>query len=229
MLSRRDTWLSDLFRRGGEQTNLRVKEGEAARWAGSVPLQAASQIACAPEVVRRGTQIFMQGGCDAPSAMAQLSHHMARAELGTPFVLSANDFPLSLQISSANASLRGEDAYEASADPTQMPSLFASFYTEELDWTNRYLLWIGVPVGYLLLSICSCCTCCLCACICCYDESNKQPRMGRLEAHELADLAEAMGDSGGVDGGMPDLPDEEEALDPRYHRRRAGDDDITPA
>ena len=78
------------------------------------------------------------------------------------------------------------------AHPLAASSLAATADTEELDWTNRYLLWIGVPVGYLLLSCCCCCTLCVCAA----GGSGKRAGGERLSEMDLADLANAQREVG---------------------------------
>jgi hypothetical protein len=49
-------------------------------------------------VARAGTRIYVQGGCDALSRELSLPHGMMRAELGSPFALQADDFPLRLSV-----------------------------------------------------------------------------------------------------------------------------------
>ena len=83
----------------------------------------------------------------------------------------------------------GEAAYDAADDNALAPSLFVSFYTEEVDTAARYLLWVGVPVGYLLLSLCCCC--CFC---CCTIPPDREAKSNRLDEMDLADLADAVPD-----------------------------------
>ena len=102
-----------------------------------------------------------------------------------PFVLEASDFPLQLTVRELRASLRGAEARrEAGDDAAARVAAYVTFYTEEIDEAARYLLWVGVPVGWLLLTCCGCCLLCLC-CICVAPE----PTTRRLNEHELADLA----------------------------------------
>ena len=110
-----------------------------------------------------------------------------RAELGAPFSLAPSDFPLRLSVAYVNASLRGEEAYSAHQDPQLVPRVYASFHTPEIDMTARYLLWVGVPVAYFLLSCCCCC----CMCFCCAVPSNASGAHRVINAHELADVSTA--------------------------------------
>ena len=193
-MSRRGNWVVGIFNRDRDE-RVRVKEGPEARWAGKSPRAVGAFDECADDVVTANTQIYVQGGCDWLSGPESIVTNLMRAELGEPWTVTAEDFPLRLLVISANASLRGEDAFDAVDDETLRPALYASFYTEELDHVSRYMLWIGVPVGWLLFSCCSCCVFCLCCALCC--RTPKEPRATRLGDHELADLAAQ----------MPDLPD----------------------
>jgi len=139
-----------------------------------------------------------------------------RAELGSSFSLSEGDFPLRLNLHSANASLRTHDRHDALVDPELGPSLYATFYTEELDTTGRYLLWIGVPVGYLLLSCCGCC----CLCFCCTGSGDgkgaKEFELADLTAFEREHLER-------------EIQREDEDQSAGWARRRMDPDDIVPA
>ena len=41
--------------------------------------------------------------------------------------------------------------------PLAAPQLYFSFYTEDIDWVHRRLMWYGVPFGFVLLTCCCCC------------------------------------------------------------------------
>ena len=229
LVSRRGNWLDDVLQRDSG-ASLRPKEGAAARWRGQAPTSVGGSYECADNVALRGNVVFQQGGCHAPNGNVTLPYSMMRAELGSPFTLEANDFPLRLLVLSANASLRGEEAWDAASRPADAPKIYATFYTEELDYSARYLMWVGVPVTWLLLSCCCCCACCLCSCLCATVDDDAKA----LSAHELADLASA----------MPDLPDDVDDDDGggafgegdrrgggrgRSRPRMRDDDGITPA
>ena len=158
LLVRRDSWWIQLL--DHNMTGYRRREGPPARWNGVEPRrivkasEAGGPVQCAEEVVRANTLVAVQGGCDATSGLQRLPRPMLRAELGPKFVLQQNDFPLYLTVIAANASDRGE--------PDDPPQLYFSFYTEELDVGQRFGMWVGVPLSFLLLSCCLCCCCCLC-------------------------------------------------------------------
>ena len=116
-----------------------------------------------------------------------------------------------------------------------------SFYTEELDDADRYWLWLGIPLGYLLLSCCCCCFLCCCSCALGAPDDGRGGRP--LDAQELADLAGAMPDDD-VDDLPDDVPDRVPRLPPGFARqqterggrsKRGGrsrtsmDDEIVPA
>ena len=92
----------------------------------------------AEQVVFSETEVNLQdaieGGCGAVPSVAgyALPNDMLRAELGVPFTLSADDFPLVLTVPSANASGRGADAAT-----TAKPAVYFSFWTDELDLPAR--------------------------------------------------------------------------------------------
>ena len=73
----------------------------------------------------------------------------------------------------------------------------------------RYLLWIGVPVGYFLLSCCCCIFCC------CSGVAKGEEKESRLRESELADLSRGFPDDVDATSEM-----EEEA--PALHASRAG-------
>lgn len=179
---RRSNWLSQLNRQGAP---IRSKEGEAARWNQRPVANAGPDVQCAEAVVLSGTRVYVQGGCDSASGSHVLRADAMRAELGSPFMLSETDFPLRLSVSYANASLRGEEAYSAQSNPELAPRIYVSFYTAELDTSLRYLLWIGVPILYVLLSCCCCC----CLCFCCAVPSDAGGAHRAIREHELADLS----------------------------------------
>ena len=67
---------------------------------------------------------------------------MLRAELGAePFKLEREDFPLRISVISASASVRGADG--PTPAPVPAPSLYFSFYTDEIDEQMRQLMWCG--------------------------------------------------------------------------------------
>ena len=153
---------------------------------------------------------------------------MMRAELGSPFALQAEDFPLMLHVFSANASLRGEEAYTAQTDPSVAPSIFVSFHTEQVDTMARYLLWIGVPVGYFLLSCCCCIFCC------CSGVAKGEEKESRLRESELADLSRGFPDD--VDATSEMEEEARASRKPSRKERKTGtrsrmefDDEIVPA
>jgi hypothetical protein len=179
---RRSNWLSQMNRDGAP---LRIKEGDAARWNGRPVADAGGGVRCADAAVPIGTRVYVQGGCDATSGSHVLRDAPMRAELGAPFSLAPSDFPLRLSVAYVNASLRGEEAYSAHQDPQLMPRVYASFHTPEIDMNARYLLWIGVPVTYFLLSCCCCCW----LCFCCAVPNDAGGAHRAIREHELADLS----------------------------------------
>ena len=85
------------------------------------------------------TTVHVAGGCLAPSGSSELGAEYLRAELGAPFKLDAADFPLRLSVLSASASARGTDG--PMGTEVEIPALYFSFYTEEVDMRTRELMW----------------------------------------------------------------------------------------
>ena len=85
------------------------------------------------------TTVHVAGGCLAPSGSSELGAEYLRAELGAPFKLDAADFPLRLSVLSASASARGTDG--PMGTEVEIPALYFSFYTEDVDMRTRELMW----------------------------------------------------------------------------------------
>ena len=94
----------------------------------------------------------------------------------------------------------------------------------EIDHVNRYLLWVGVPVGYFLLSCCACCF----LCCCCAGPSSKSAAERALRDMDIADLAAVMNEAEmtrtarrELASGLEDEEDDEEvAPSKRYAKTR---------
>ena len=103
--------------------------------------KAASNCKCAVALRPRGSlpTVHVAGGCLTPSGSSELGAEYLRAELGKPFTLDAADFPLRLSVLSASASVRGTDG--PLGTEVQIPALYFTFYTEEVDMRTRELMW----------------------------------------------------------------------------------------
>jgi hypothetical protein len=110
------------------------------------------------------------------------------------------------QVLSLNASLRGSEAHDAALDASHSPALYVTFHTDELETLSRYWLWVGVPVGYLLLSCCCCCFLCLCSIAPAPDKASRTSEL------DLADLAQAMPD----EDELADSDDDDAVRQPRH-------------
>jgi hypothetical protein len=104
-----------------------------------------------PGALQPGSQA-QHGG----SGELSLSWDTLRAELGRPFELRAEHFPLELVVSGARASVRGRGA--AGSELVGIPpELYFSLYTQEFDYPSRSAIWFGFPFGVVLGSCCCCC------------------------------------------------------------------------
>jgi len=152
------SWLARLLRhRGGDDDDAapptRLKEGEVARWDGATPLRPSADVACAAGVVAAGVRVAVQSECAGDAPTVTTPAPTLRAELGAPFVLSLEHFPLELHVTHARA------AAGAAAPP---PLLAFAFHTTEVRWASRWALWVGAPLAFLFLACC----CCLCVGCC---------------------------------------------------------------
>ena len=159
---RRETWWVDMINRN--TTHLRRREGEAARWNGRDWVRPKQGVRCAADVVPRNTIVALQGGCDSPSGEHRLERSMLRAEIGPWFTVDGADFPLYLTVLGVNSSDRGpqDDSSGDVHGAEPLPQLYFSFYTEELNMSQRLGMWVGVPLGFILFSCCCFCMCCFC-------------------------------------------------------------------
>lgn len=224
LLRRRESWLEGL--QGADRVRWRLKEGEGARWAGRTPTPFTSHVGsnasvdgapsagrCAEGTAPRGSRVHLEGGCEVATGTVSLPNEMTRIELGDAFVLHEPDFPLHLAVEGLRASLRGAEARSAADEPhTAAPSLFVSFYTDEIDWASRYWLWVGVPVGWVLLSCCVCCG----LCCCCSESPEKKLDFDAAGMQLSADELEQDEATPWRRGRMPQ---------PSSHRRPPLDDD----
>lgn len=167
----------------------RRRFGSDARWGGDQrprvePIQSDGAV-CARNAVALRTRVAVQrsapqsGSADGameqcPGALqpdsrareggsgeATLGWDTLRAELGSPFALHAEHFPLELVVSGARASVRGRGA--AGSELVGIPpELYFSLYTEEFDYSARSAMLFGLPLGIVLGS---CCCCCLLKCL----------------------------------------------------------------
>jgi hypothetical protein len=167
----------------------RRRFGADARWGGDQtpavePVQSEDAL-CVRNAVAYGTNIAVQrsapktGSADGEmeqcfgavqpnsqayfggSGEASIGWDTLRAELGSPFELRAEHFPLKLEVSGARASVRGREAAGSTLEGIP-PELYFSFYTEEFDYSARSGMWVGLPLGIVLGS---CCCCCLLKCL----------------------------------------------------------------
>ena len=143
----------------------RARDGDASRWAGSLPSQDSDGNFCAASVVASGTRVRLASTCSGTTSnYALLKTPALRVETGDSFVVNEDDFPLHITLVSANASLRGDSPPTPNASlisSTATASLFFSFYTEQVDWASRRAIWYGLPLGFFFGS------CCLCICLVC--------------------------------------------------------------
>ena len=193
-VKRRTNWWDQLGSGSGLGADtLRQREGAGARWRGQSPVRVPlfDDVHCVLDGDKKGTHVYIDGGCSAMPGKLALPHDVLRAELGLSFVLEEDDFPLELTVESVEAVLRGTPARDAAAgDHGASPAVYFTFYTDDSgDQVVRYLIWVGIPVGWILLSCC----CCFALCCCCQsplpEESEADEIQERLELTELPDGA----------------------------------------
>ena len=117
------------------------------------PLRPSADVACAAGVVAAGVRVAVQSECAGDAPTVTTPAPTLRAELGAPFMLSLEHFPLELHVTHARA------AAGAAAPP---PLLAFAFHTTEVRWASRWALWVGAPLAFLFLACC----CCLCVGCC---------------------------------------------------------------
>ena len=193
-VKRRANWWDQLGSGSGLGADtLRQREGTGARWRGQSPVRVPhfDDVHCVLDGDKKGTDVYIGGGCSAMPSELALPHDVLRAELGLSFILEEDDFPLELTVESVEAVLRGTPARDAAAgDDGASPAVYFTFYTDDSgDQVVRYLIWVGIPVGWILFSCC----CCVALCCCCQlplpDESESDEIQERLELTELPDGA----------------------------------------
>ena len=169
---RSGTWFTRMH--SDDLSLARTRFGPDARWGGEVQPTVNGDVSCALGIVAAGTRVALQRS--APSMansetereqcdgmVRPLEWTAMRAELGEPFVLESSDFPLTLSIDGAVGILASRPGRAAALAALPPPELFFTFYTSEVNWGERYGLWLGLPLG-VLLGLCCCCCCLSCLC-----------------------------------------------------------------
>ena len=222
LLRRRESWLEGL--QGADRVRWRLKEGEGASlggharrrrshrmWARTPPSTALRPPDAAQRARRRAAAASTSRAVRGRDGHRLATQWMTRIELGDAFVLHEPDFPLHLA-SRGCARVRGAEARSAADEPHGRAVALRLLLHGRDRLGEPARLWVGVPVGWVLLSCCVCCG----LCCCCSESPEKKLDFDAAGMQLSADELEQDEATPWRRGRMPQ---------PSSHRRPPLDDD----